>query len=275
MSSKQHLEKFADFALDMGIIYVTSKILAAVLMAPIKLLRNPIGYVRIIIQYYIPQILLSWVYIGRKVRFYKAVGVKCTECGCWVSKDTDCPVCGHNHGLAAPERKEWDASDEESWFAQEDNFKYTVKILMNYDENTFVCTSTEIRKSYKYMVGQLNNLKNKIDAQRLCMPKGTDIDSVLHQLYVTPGSIVHEAYVLYKFFIEGKAPSIAMQNYAVALPEHPQDSSRQKYQKIRCPECNKYSNPVAYNNGTELRTCVSCGHTFYYSHDRERILSTK
>ena len=273
-NKKKHLEDFVDFSADMGILYVVMKVLSAVVMAPVNLARHPIGFIRVLFGYEIPQLILSWAFIARKIRFYKRVGIQCAQCKCWVSRDVDCPVCGHSHEMLMLTKQEWDPSDDETWYAQRENFHDIVAELVCYTKTKFDDVPAG-RQYHGKVFSFMENVKSRVRNQQYVLRAtlGRDypitLDDCIDRVYNPQDSIIEEARIAYLYFIKGECPELP--EYLGGGSIHPQTATRKKYEKIRCPKCGGFSLPTDPHGSEQHRSCTACGNQFDYSYNTERL----
>ena len=273
---KNRVEDFTDFSARVGGIYIVARILSAITQVLCMPFSPLVRFIKIYVCFELVQLVISPILVLHKVRLYKQIGTKCVGCGCWVSKDIDCFVCGQHHELSEPVSLEHmdaktaianEGMDAYSWMYRKENMTHMMMTL----SKLITSTRTYPTLDDKNMLKRLNDFKNVASAY-VAWAKFNHVEyteaahkDALYSMHGWWNMIIP----LYKYFVDNNPKAIIP--CPMIIPRHAQTSTRKKYEKIKCPACGGLSTATDPNKSEQIRTCNKCGNKFEYSYLRETM----
>lgn len=308
---KKQVESFLSFSADIGIAYLICRFFGMIFGGIFELLKDPIVSIRWG-NIMIGEWLTSWLHYIRAVKLFKAIGVQCPQCGCWVSMDAPCPICGTDVSVKQVPMGyfNYEKEDANHWSRFGKPYYELVHDLLKRNAEHLAykkINKPAIDPSYLYTEDcKVFNYIRKLECRfkNFCWSK-TDApmfnDSVDFRFTSIQGYANYLPAFADTLFANAHERDLLLYVYQylfVWKPAHPndrdwqknsdlytdqfsiqhthyQEKDREKYQKVRCPVCGGFSNPQDAHNAEQERTCSSCGHNFHYSRTIENKFKTK
>ena len=284
---KKQLESFVDFSANIGIAYVSSKFLAGIFGLLFNLVRRPLVSAKWYLGYVAPMWIRSPYDVYKRVQFFKQVGIQCPECGQWVSRDHNCPICGYDLPSMAQRNADGyyrvEVPAEQAQVIKQnpaDVIDYVTRLWNLRNRYPGIAHDQERVRDDKYLVDA--EYLRFVQDYRACMARfhinlyDASAAEVYYERYLATNAtkLDHLVYIA-QFILEWQPshPGERVWRNRLAGTQttagHFQESTRNKYEKILCPNCRSTSISDTSAATDQRRTCTRCGHKFIYSYANE------